>query len=44
MAERTAYEIVKNALDKDELDLLLLGKPEYCYCAKVDFFVLGILI
>lgn len=34
MAERTAYEIVKNALDKDELDLLLLGQPEYCYVPR----------
>jgi hypothetical protein len=34
MPECTAYEIVKNALDKDELDLLLLGKPEYCYLPR----------
>jgi hypothetical protein len=34
MPEYTAYEIVKNALDKDELDLLLLGKPEYCYLPR----------
>jgi hypothetical protein len=34
MLESNAYNIVKNALDKDELDLLLLGKPEYCYMPR----------
>lgn len=34
MSESNAHEIVKNALDKDELDLLLLGKPEYCYLPR----------
>jgi hypothetical protein len=34
MARSNAYEIVKNALDKDELDLLLLGTPEYCYAPR----------
>ena len=34
MAERTAFEIVKKALDKNELDLLLLGNPEYCYLQR----------
>lgn len=34
MAESTAFEIVRMALDKDELDLLLLGKPDYCYLPR----------
>jgi hypothetical protein len=32
MAGSSFFEIVRKALDKDELDLLLLGTPEYC-CA-----------
>jgi hypothetical protein len=34
MPELNAQELVRNALEKDELDLLLLGKPEYQYLPK----------
>jgi hypothetical protein len=34
MIERSAEEIVHKAIEKNELDLLLLGKPEYQYRSR----------
>ena len=34
MTQRSAQEIVRNALEKDELDLLLVGIPEYQFLPK----------
>jgi hypothetical protein len=34
MAEHNAEEIVRKAIEKDELDLLLLGKPEYQFLPR----------
>ena len=34
MPEVSAQELVRKALEKDELDLLLLGKPEYQFLPK----------